>query len=316
MVVPTLNEEANVRQMAAAVAQSMRDAEVSDYELLFIDNGSSDQTLPLLRALCADDPRIRVIVNARNFGQMRSPTYGIYQTRGRAVVSLCADFQDPPTLIPEFVRRWRAGDKIVLATRRSEANGPVRRGLRAFAYGFLARFGDYPVIPGATGFGLYDRRVVEELKGWNEPEPFFRGMLVETGHTLSTLPFDRPLRMRGASKNSFATLSGFVISSVAGSSKGLLRLPLALGAVLAVTVLPAVPITFWLAGWRRPGALLATLGGGLGLALTFLFLGVLGEQVRLLSARTRDLPLVVEKERINFASSEARESRPSRGANA
>jgi len=300
VVVPTLNEEENVQEMAAAIAQAMCDAEVLDYELLFIDNGSSDRTLSLLRQLCAGDERIRVIVNARNFGQMRSPTYGIYQARGRAVVSLCADFQDPPELIPEFIRRWRAGDKIVLATRHAEANNAVFRGLRAFAYGFLYKFGDYPVIPGATGFGLYDRQVVRELKRWNEPEPFFRGMLVESGHRLSTLPFERPLRARGYSKSNLASIAAFVISSVAGSSKGLLKLPLAIGAVLGACTLPVVPLAFWLTGVRKPAAILAAIGMSLGLALTFLFLGLLGQQVKLLSERTRRVPLVVERERVGF----------------
>src|SRR5512142_1351210 len=284
VVIPTLNEEQNVREMAGAVAEALRAADVSSYEIIFIDNGSTDRTVPLVKELCAADPRVKLIVNTRNFGQMRSPTHGIYQARGRAILSLCADFQDPPALLTDFLRMWRAGAKIVLGVRETERASPWLRLGRLLGYGFLHRFGDYPVIPGATGFGLYDRAVVDTLSAWNEPEPFFRGMLVESGYTVATVPYHRAVREKGRSKNNLATLLSFALSGLASSSKKLLRLPLVLAAGVAVgavaalaAVVPALVVG---------GPWLALLGAGaiaLGFALVFLFLGLLGEQVRLIS---------------------------------
>lgn len=301
VVVPTLDEEDNVVEMERAVTAALEAAGVSSSEIIFIDNGSRDRTVALVKEMCRQDPRVRLIVNARNFGQMRSPTHGIYQARGNAVIALCADFQDPPELISRFVELWRQGYRIVLGVRESERNGLVLRVARAIGYGFLARFGDYPVIPGATGFGLYDRTVVDTLSAWNEPEPFFRGMLVETGLPLTTVGYRRPVRARGRSKNGFRTLFSFGLSALASSSKKLLRVPLILSALLtpvAVVLLAASGVSA-LEGRRWLGLLVSGLGS-FAFSLVLLFLGLLGEQVRIISERTRDVQLVIEKERVNF----------------
>src|SRR5262245_9988171 len=216
VVIPCFNEEENVRAICAAVrAEAGRHAE--SYEILLIDNKSTDRTRAILREICAEHPEIRAIFNNRNYGQMRSPTHGIYQAGGRAVIGMCADFQDPPEMIGEFVRQWREGTPIVLAQRRSERTAWPLRVARDMGYAFLNRYGDYPVIPGVTGFGLYDRTVVDTLARWNEPEPFFRGMLVESGFRIALLPFDRPQRAAGESKNDFAALFAFALSGLAAS---------------------------------------------------------------------------------------------------
>src|SRR5665213_1729805 len=152
VLIPCLNEEENVLPIAAAIAAELEKVGVS-YDIIFIDNGSDDGTIDLIKGLCARDERVRLIVNNKNFGQMRSPTYGIYQTTGKAVIGISADFQDPPSLIGELIARWRAGTRIVLGVRQSEKTSLVLRFIRAVGYGFFARFGDYRVIPGATGFG-------------------------------------------------------------------------------------------------------------------------------------------------------------------
>lgn len=306
IVIPCYNEEENVRAICAAVtAEAMQHAR--SHEILLIDNCSTDATREHIRALCADDPRIRAIFNNRNYGQMRSPTYGIYQAEGAAVIGMCADFQDPPAMIGAFVRQWRAGAQIVLGQRRSERASPLLRAARALGYAFLRRFGDYPVIPGATGFGLFDREVVDTLAAWNEPEPFFRGMLVESGFRLAALPFDRPERAAGNSKNDLAALASFALSGLAGSAKSLLRLPILLsvlagGAALATLAAAAVAA---LAG----GPTLVLLAFGLALAMfatLLMCLGLIGEQVRLLVERSRNVPLVIEAERVNFPPERAR----------
>lgn len=301
IVIPCFNEEENVADITHAVSREAA-AHSNSYEIILIDNCSTDQTRAAIRRLCATDPRVRAIFNNRNYGQMRSPTHGIYQARGRAVIGMCADFQDPPEMIGEFLRLWRGGAKIVLGQRRSERASPLLGSARRLGYAILARFGDYPVIPGATGFGLFDRTVVNTLRQWNEPEPFFRGMLVESGFSLALVPFDRPERAAGESKNGLRSLVSFALSGLAGSAKKLLRLPIPLSAAMA-----AVAVTLFLAG----GAVLPW-GGGLpwsllGLALLFamfatilLFLGLIGDQVRLLTERVRGVPLVIEECRINF----------------
>ena len=212
VLVPCLDEAQNVTRLAAAVQAEMAKAEVTSWELLFIDNASTDGTVEIIRHLAAADPRIRLIVNNRNFGQIRSPVHGIMQTRGAAVIGISADFQDPPELIGEMIARWRAGAKVVLAVRAGEVMPAWMRLARAAFYGFMARFADYPVIPGATGFGLFDREVVETLRPWRDPEPFWRGMLVESGFPIETIAYQRPPRAAGRSKNDFWSLTSFAIS--------------------------------------------------------------------------------------------------------
>ena len=304
VVIPCFNEEENAAAISAAVVAQM-DKVTSDYEIIFIDNGSSDRTVEIIRALCAANPRIRLIVNTRNFGQLRSPTHALFEASGRAVIGIVADFQDPPEMIPQFVERWRAGADIVLATSQTKKMSPVFASIRRLSYGLQRKFGDYPIIPNATGFGLYDRKVVRAIAALNEPEPFFRGLLVETGYRIETIPFKRPPRAAGKSKNGFLALLDFALSALAGSSKGLLRVPLyvsffiflatlfTLGGALYSMIVGANP-RMWLFA-----ALLEFQFG-----LLFLFLGLLGVQVRMISDRTRGTPLVIERERVNFPTGE------------
>lgn len=306
IVIPCYNEAENVRAICAAVtAEAVRHAR--SHEILLIDNNSTDGTRDLMRALCAEDPRIRAILNNRNYGQMRSPTYGIYQAEGAAVIGMCADFQDPPGMIGEFVSQWRAGAQVVLGQRRSERASPLLSAIRRLGYAFLRRFGDYPVIPGVTGFGLYDRVVVDTLAAWNEPEPFFRGMLVESGFRLAVMPVDRPERAAGTSKNDFAALASFALSGLAGSAKSLLRMPILLALLAAGIALLALLGAIVAMVLNGPG--LALFGFAIGFAMfaiLLLSLGLIGEQVRVLAERSRNVPLVIEAERINFPADRAR----------
>jgi glycosyltransferase involved in cell wall biosynthesis len=301
VVIPCYNEEENAAAICAAAIGQLEPLGVN-FEIIFIDNASSDQTVPIIRQLCAADPRVRLIVNTRNFGQMRSPTHGIYQARGRAIIGLCADFQDPPELIPGFIERWRAGVDIVLGVRAAEAKvGFLHRRTRALSYWLANKFSDYPVVPNATGFGLYDARVVDATRTLAEPEPFFRGMLVETGFRLETIPYVRPPRAAGESKNDFFALLEFAISALAGSSKRLLRVPMYVGAFAALMTLIMLIggcVAFFMgrpiAGWFIAAVIQAQF------ALLFGFLGLLGDNVRIISERTRRTPLVIERERVNF----------------
>jgi glycosyltransferase involved in cell wall biosynthesis len=305
VVIPCLNEAENVAAIAAAVAAQLGQADVS-YEIIFIDNGSTDGTVDLVKRLCAGDRRVRLIVNNQNYGQMRSPTHAIYQTSGEAVIGICADFQDPPELIGEFIARWRSGTHIVLGVRAAEKTSLLLRAMKALGYGFFSRFSDYRVIPGATGFGLYDRAVVDCLKDWRDPEPFFRGMVVESGFSLETISYVRPARAGGESKNNFLSLLSFALSGVASSSRNLLRVPLYFAGVTFIAVGATLLVAIFLAlSARSPWATLLFSLGEFAFGLVFLFLGLIGEQVRLISQIARNVPLVVEKERVNFPTSDS-----------
>jgi glycosyltransferase involved in cell wall biosynthesis len=300
VVIPCYNEEENAGPICAAVIAELETTGVS-FDIIFIDNDSTDRTVEIIRALCEADPRVRLIVNTRNYGQMRSPTHAIYQTRGRAVIGICADFQDPPTLIPEFIARWRSGADIVLGVRQEEKAGPILGLTRKLSYWLAHNFGDYPIIPNATGFGLYDARVVDATRRLAEPEPFFRGMLVETGYRVETIEHARPMRERGKSKNNFFALLDFAMSALVGSSKRLLRFPIYLGvfgAMMTLLMLLGGIAAFFLgkpiAGWFIAAVVQAEI------ALLFGFLGLLGDNVRIISERTRQTPLVLERERVNF----------------
>ncbi len=300
VVIPCFNEAENAAAIGAAVVEQISKAS-ADYEIIFIDNGSTDRTVEIIRGLCAANPRIRLIINTRNFGQLRSPTHALFEASGRAVIGIVADFQDPPEMIPEFVKRWRAGADIVLATSETKKMSPAFASLRRLSYGLQRKFGDYPIIPNATGFGLYDAKVVRAIAALNEPEPFFRGLLVETGYRIETIPFKRPPRAAGKSKNGFLALLDFALSALAGSSKGLLRVPLYVSFFIFIATL-----------FTTAGALYSAIVGAnprmwlfaavleFQFGLLFLFLGLLGVQVRMISDRTRGTPLVIERERVNF----------------
>jgi polyisoprenyl-phosphate glycosyltransferase len=301
IVIPCFNEEENAEPICNAVIAEM-DKTGCSFELIFIDNCSTDGTVPIIREICERDSRVKLIVNTRNFGQMRSPAHGIYQAKGRAVINLCADFQDPPALIGEFIRRWQAGARIVLAVRETEESGAVLTAFRNASYALQRRFGDYPIIPNATGFGLYDACVVRAVEALNEPEPFFRALLVETGYPIETIPFKRPERAGGRTKNNFLSLLDFALVGLAASSKGLLRVPLYFGFVtLSVSFLSFIGGLWTVFHGLSPLMWLFAALLELQFGLLFMFFGLVGVQIRAISDRTRETPLVIERERVNFS---------------
>lgn len=301
IVIPCFNEIDNIAAITAAV-DAEATAHTASHEIILIDNCSTDGTREAIRAICSINPRVRAIFNNRNYGQMRSPTYGIYQARGRAVIGMCADFQDPPTMIGLFMRHWRGGAPIVLGQRSREPTGLVLGLARWIGYALLTRVADYPVFPNVTGFGLFDRKVVDTLMDWNEPEPFFRGMLAESGFAVTLVPYDRPGRAAGTSKNGAAALFDFAVSGISGSARRLLRLPITLALAMAAVTLGL--LTGAIAAAFADATLAWSLTAGAAACAMFatvlLFLGLLGDQVRLLNERTRGAPLVIEDCRINF----------------
>lgn len=301
VVIPAYNEEENARYIIEAAIAQLESCGVT-FEIIVIDNNSSDGTVAIVKEVCARDSRVKLIVNSRNFGQMRSPTHAIYQARGRAVLGLAADFQDPPELIPQLVAHWQAGAEIVLCVRKDERSaGRTLKAIRALSYWLARNFSDYPLVPNATGFGIFDAKVVDATRTIAEPEPFLRGMLLETGYKVLLVPYDRPERAAGTSKNGFLGLLDFAMSALSGSSKRLLRIPVyfgVIGVLMTFAMLLGAAIA-WVSG-RPVAAWLIAAVVQAEFALLFGFLGLLGENLRLIAERTRNTPLVIERERINF----------------
>lgn len=302
VVIPCYNEEENAQAIIAAAIAQLEPLAVT-FEIILIDNASTDRTVELIREVCARDKRVKLIVNSRNFGQMRSPVHAIYQTSGKAVIGIAADFQDPPEMIPQLIAGWREGYDIVLGVRREEKVGFMLRNTRRLSYWLAHHFSDYPLIPQATGFGLYSSRVVDYTRQLAEPEPLFRGMLVETGFPIKAIPYARPPRAAGQSKNNFFALLDFAMSALSGSSKRLLRLPIyfgVFGMLMTALMLLGGVIAFFLdrpiAGWLIAAVVQFEF------ALLFGILGLFGDNLRVVQERTRRTPLVFEKERINFTS--------------
>jgi len=298
VVIGCRNEEDNVVAMTQAVRHQL-DALGLDFELIYIDNASVDRTVELVKAQCALDPRVKLIENQGNFGQLRSPVHALFQATGDVVIGMCADFQDPPELIPAFIEGWREGYPVVLGVRKVEVgNTWMHRQLRSLGYWFAQRVFDQPLVANATGFGLHDRAVLEVLKTLKEPEPLMRTLLLEFGWPYKLIEFHRPERAGGRSNNNFFTLVDFSISAVSSSAKRLIRYSTYLGVVLMLLALPTLLVDVVVHHELGPWGWAALLE--LNFAILFIFVGLLGDQVRLIGERVRQTPLVVEKHRTNF----------------
>ena len=206
IVTPCFNEEDNVEDLHAQIVQVMSNLPEYDFEHIYIDNASTDQTPSILRRLAESDPRVKVIINARNFGHIRSPYYGILQAEGDAVISMASDLQDPPTLILDFVKKWEEGYKVVMGVKSHSQETWLLFALRTLYYRILALLSDVRLVENFTGFGLYDRQVVQILHEVDDPYPYFRGLIADIGFPAAQIEFLQPTRKRGITKNNFYTL--------------------------------------------------------------------------------------------------------------
>ena len=207
VVIPTYNEEANVVPLAKAVTEVMeRELIQYDYEIIFIDNHSKDNTQALLRGLCANNKKIKAIFNAKNFGQARSPVYGMKQAYGDCVVRMCADFQDPVDMIPKFVKEWEQGHKIVIGVKNASQERKGMYKLRGLYYKMIQKITDIDHIEQFTGFGLYDKKFVDVVRSLHDPMPYLRGIIAELGFDYKAISYTQPKRRAGKSKNNFYSL--------------------------------------------------------------------------------------------------------------
>lgn len=305
VVTPCYNEEGNVRELydrIRAVFDKLRDKYT--YEHIFIDNASKDGTVEELRKLAAQDPNVKVIVNVRNFGQVRSPAHALMQAYGDAVIGMASDLQDPPELIPQFLEKWEQGWKVALGVRAKTEESFAMHAVRGAYYKLLARVSDVETVQYATGFGLFDREVMDQFRAMNDPYPYFRGILSELGYPIAKIPYEQPLRKRGFTKNNFYTLFDLAMLGLTTHSKVPLRLATLAGFALsffsmfvAVGYLIA-KLMFW--SQFQMGVAPLLIGIFATFSVQLFFLGLLGEYVGAVHTQLARRPLVVEKERINF----------------
>lgn len=305
IMIPCYNEEENVVAMAnAVVAEVENNLSGYDYELLFIDNDSTDNTRPLLREICRKNPKIKAILNAKNFGQFNSPYYAMLQTTGDCTIGMCCDFQDPVEMLPEMVKKWEEGAKIVSCIKTASKENPVMRFLRTCYYKMIKKMSSVDQIEHFTGFGLYDKSFIEVLRNLKDPTPFLRGIVAELGFKRVNLPYTQAKRRAGKTHNNFFTLFDAAMLSFTSYTKVGLHLVTFAGLLLsALSILAAlVYLVLKLIYWDRFSAGSAPLIIGLFFlnAVELLFIGFVGEYVMSINTRMMNRPLVIEEERINF----------------
>lgn len=304
IVTACYNEDENVERLSNEVKAIMIRMTNYEYEHIFIDNCSTDRTVDILKNIAANDKNVRIIVNARNFGHIRSGFHGLIQANGDAVINLVADFQDPPAMIPDFINKWEEGYKIVIAVKNKSKENPMMFALRKLYYVLIRKFGESEHIDNFTSFGLYDKSVIESLRQMNDPYPYLRGMIAELGYERHELNYTQMKRERGSTKNNLYTLYDMAMLGFVNNSKVPLRMAAFLGfGIAAVSFLVAVfYFLYKLVYWQNFQVGLAPLVIGLFFfsAVQLIFIGIIGEYIGAIYTQVKNRKLVIEKERINF----------------
>ena len=305
IMIPCYNEEENVIPMSEAIGDLFNTELTSyDYELLFIDNCSTDKTREYLRMICEKNKHIKAIFNARNFGQFNSPYYGLLQTTGDCVVSMCCDFQDPIELIPKYIKEWENGYKIVIGIKTSSKESKIMYKLRSLYYKIIKKYSDVEQIEHFTGSGLYDKSFIDVLRDLKDPTPFMRGLVAELGFARKEIPYEQPQRRAGKTHNNWYTLYDAAMLSFTSYTKIGLRLATFMG-ILAGTgsfIVAIIYLILKLTHWNSFTAGMAPVVIGMFFlgGIQLFFLGFIGEYILSINKRVMNRPLVVEEERINF----------------
>ena len=311
IMVPCYNEEENVEAITSAIVEQMNQLPQYDYEILMIDNCSTDHTRDLIRLICAKNPKIRAIFNVKNFGQFNSPYYGLCQTSGDCAISVCADFQDPVELIPVFLKYWEEGYQIVCGIKTSSKENKLMYRLRGLYYKMIRKYSAVDQIEQFTGFGLYDRSFLDVLRRLEDPTPFIRGIVAELGGKRKEVPYEQPKRRAGKTHNNLYTLYDAAMLSITSYTKAGMRIAVFGGAFLALVslLIGIYYLIMKLVYWDRFNAgqaplLIVTL---FMFSIILIFMGFLGEYIASINQRVMRRPLVVEEERINFPDSNPKE---------
>ena len=304
IVTPCYNEEGNVEEVYSRVKAVMADLGRYRYEHIFIDNHSADRTVEILKRIAASDTNVRVIVNARNFGHIRSPIHALFQSTGDAVIGLVSDLQDPPEMIADLVREWENGYSMVLCIKRSSGENQLMFRIRKMYYRLISRLSEIETFENYTGFGLYERRVIDIVKSFHDPYPYFRGMIAEIGLPHKKLFYDQPARKRGFTKNNFYTLYDMAMLAITNLSKVPLRVVTFTGFATALlsAAVGLMYLIYKLIFWSRFSVGVAPLVIGIFFfaSVQLISVGILGEYVASIHTQVLQRPLVIEKERLNF----------------
>ncbi|MGD0756518.1 MAG: glycosyltransferase family 2 protein [Bacteroidales bacterium] len=303
IVTPCYNEEKNVENLYIQVRNVFEKLPEYSYEHIFIDNSSVDKTVEILRGIALLDKNVKVIVNIRNFGHIRSPFYGMLNAQGDAVILVVADLQDPPEMIREFVNKWEHGYKIVIGIKTNSKENRMMFLIRKLFYNIITKISTADLVKNFTGFGLYDKKFIEVLRNLDEPYPYFRGLIAELGFERAEIPYTQPRRERGKSKNSFYDLYDMAMLGFVNHSKLPLRLASFIGfAVSILSILVAlIYLVYKLLDWSDFQLGIAPLVIGIFFfsGVQLFFLGIIGEYIGAIFTQVKKRPLVVEKERIN-----------------
>jgi len=298
------NEEENVQELYERVRRTLAAAGRYRYEHIFIDNSSEDRTVEVLKEIARQDHNVKVIVNARNFGHLRSPMHALLQARGDAVICLASDLQDPPEMIAEMITKWEEGFSMVLAIKKTSQENPLMFWIRKKFYQLVQRLSQIQTFENFTGFGLYDRKVVEAVRSFGDPYPYFRGMIAEIGLPHYELFYDQPVRKHGITKNNFYSLYDLAMLGITNLSKVPLRLVTALGFVSSILSLLAglAYFAYKLLFWNSFSVGIPPLIIGLFFlgSVQLVSMGILGEYLGAIHTQVQKRPYVTEKERVNF----------------
>lgn len=305
VLIPCYNELENIIPISEAIVAVMVDQlSQYDYELIFIDNYSTDGTREKLRAICAVNKKIKTILNAKNFGQFNSPYYGMCQTSGDCTITLCADFQDPVELIPEFVKEWESGYKIVCGIKTSSKENKFVRLLRNMYYKMIKKMSQVEQIEHFTGFGLYDCSFIDVLRSLKDPTPFLRGIVAELGFKRKDVQYEQQKRRAGTTHNNWYSLYDAGMLSITSYTKIGLRLATIFGFVFSFLAVVVSIIYFILKimYWDKFPVGIAPILIGMFLlgSIQIFFIGFIGEYILTINTRIMNRPLVIEEERINF----------------
>jgi glycosyltransferase involved in cell wall biosynthesis len=304
IVTPCYNEAENVQELCEHIAKVMSSLDKFSYEHIFIDNASTDRTVEILKEIAAHDNRVKIIVNARNFGHIRSPYHALLQAKGDAVILIVADLQDPPEMIVDFITKWENGYKIVIGVKEKSEESPLFFAVRKFYYDLIGKLSEISLIKNFTGFGLYDQKVIEIMRQIDDPYPYFRGLICDIGFERAEIPYIQPVRHRGFTKNNFYTLYDMAMLGITNHSKVPLRLATMTGFAVAFFSL-FVAFGYFLVKlffWNNFTLGFAPLVIGLFFfgSVQLFFIGIIGEYIGSIHTQVLKRPLVVEKERVNF----------------
>jgi glycosyltransferase involved in cell wall biosynthesis len=303
IITPTFNEVGNIEKLSLRIKEICELNNIN-YEQIIIDNASNDGTIDVIRKLTSKYKNIKAIINQSNFGHIKSPYYALLESRGDATITMTSDFQSPPELIIDYYNKWISGSKVVLGRRKKVSDVYFLKIIKFLYYNLICKISNHKMEKNVTGEGLYDKSVVNILRAIKDPYPYIRGLIFELGFKIDFVDFDQPIREKGLSKNNFYSLFDMGLLGIVKHSNILLRLMILFGFFFgALSLLISIGFFFYkILFWESFQLGLAPiLIGFFGLtAIQIMIIGLIGEYVSTVLIYSKNLPLVIEKERINF----------------